>query len=75
MVGLKEKIYLHAEISALVKCRQEGADTIVVARVNSLGDLRMAKPCPICQLAIKEAKISRIFYSTNNGFVRGFQKS
>ncbi len=69
MVGLKEKIYLHAEISALVKCRQEGADTIVVARVNSLGDLRMAKPCPICQLAIKEAGISRVFYSTNSGFV------
>ncbi len=63
-VGLGEKIYLHAEIAALVKCKQE-ADTIIVARVNSQGKLRMAKPCPICELALKEAGISNIFYTEN----------
>jgi tRNA(Arg) A34 adenosine deaminase TadA len=67
-VGLKEKIYLHAEIAALVKCRDE-ADTIIVARVNPQGKLRMARPCPICELALKEAGITHIHYTTNHGFL------
>lgn len=67
-VGLHEKIYLHAEIACLVKCRHE-VDTIVVARVNSQNKLRLAKPCKICQYAIKEAGVSNVYYSTNDGFV------
>ena len=67
-VGLKEKIYLHAEIAALVKCRDE-VDTIIVARVNPQGKLRMARPCPICELALKEAGITNIHYTTNHGFL------
>lgn len=67
-VGLGEKIYLHAEIAALVKCREE-CDTIIVARVNPQHKLRMAKPCPICSLALEEAGISNIHYTTNDGFL------
>jgi len=67
-VGLSEKIFLHAEISALVKCREE-CDTIVVARVNSQDKLRNAKPCKICSLALKEAGIQKIHYSTDDGFM------
>jgi tRNA(Arg) A34 adenosine deaminase TadA len=70
--GLKEKIYLHAEISALVKCREE-CDTIIVARVNPQNKLRMARPCPICELALKEAGITKIHYTTNKGFLYEFQ--
>lgn len=71
-VGLREKIYLHAEIATLVKCREE-CDTIVVARVNPQGKLRMARPCPICELALKEAGISKIHYTTNHGFLYEFK--
>jgi tRNA(Arg) A34 adenosine deaminase TadA len=67
-VGLKEKIYLHAEIAALVKCRED-VDTIIVARVNPQGKLRMARPCPICQLALQEAGITHVHYTTNHGFL------
>ena len=67
-VGLHQKIYLHAEISALVKCREE-CDTIVVARVNPQNKLRMARPCPICELALHEAGITKIHYTTNQGFL------
>ncbi len=70
-VGLGEKIYLHAEIAALVKCREE-CDTIVVARVNPQHKLRMAKPCPICDLALQEAGITKIYYSTDNGFLYNY---
>jgi len=71
-VGLCEKIFLHAEIAALVKCREE-CDTIVVARVNPQGKLRMARPCPICDLALKEAGVSKIHYTTNQGFLYEFK--
>jgi len=73
MVGLSEKIYLHAEISALVKCRSE-ADTIVVARLggHSGNELRNAKPCPICSLALEQAGIEHIYYTTDEGFLYEF---
>ena len=67
-VGLKEKIFLHAEIAALVKCREE-CDTIIVARVNSQNKLRNSRPCPICSLALKQAGVSKVHYSTNDGFL------
>ena len=75
MVGLHEKIYLHAEISALVRCRSE-VDTIVVARLggHSGDELRNAKPCPICSLAIKEAGIQNVIWSSNDGFVFNYNK-
>ncbi len=71
-VGLHEKIFLHAEIAALVKCKEE-CDTIVVARVNPQNKLRMAKPCPICSLALEEAGIHKVYYTTDNGFLYEYQ--
>ena len=67
-VGLYQKIYLHAEIAALIKAKED-ADTIVVSRVDKHGKLRMAKPCPICALALEEAGITNIYYTTNDGFM------
>ncbi len=67
-VGLGEKIYLHAEISALIKCKED-ADTIIVARVNTQDKLRMAKPCPICALALEQEGIKNVYYTTNEGFM------
>jgi len=67
-VGLWQKIYLHSEIHALIKCK-EPVDTIVVARVNPQNKLRNAKPCPICSLAIEESGINHIYYSTDDGFM------
>ena len=44
-----EKIYLHAEIEALVKLRDWGrAYRIVVERYAKNGKPALAKPCPIC---------------------------
>ena len=75
MVGLDEKIYLHAEMSALVKCKSD-VDTIVVARLggHNHDEIRNAKPCPICQLAIKQAGIEHIYYTTDDGFLYQYNK-
>ena len=70
--GLHEKIYLHAEIAALVKCRDD-ADTIIVARINSEGKLRNAKPCPVCAMALEEAGIRNVYYTTDDGFIYEYQ--
>lgn len=57
-VGLPDKQFLHAEIHAIVKCKQlQKAHKIVVMRYDSKGAPRTAKPCPVCQSAIEAAGI------------------
>ena len=63
--GKPESIYLHAELNAIIRSRKQG-HTIIVVRVDKQGNLRMAKPCPICQLAIKSAGIKEVIYSIND---------
>ena len=62
-VGSPEKEFLHAEIAALIRCRGK-AHKIKIVRVDNDGKLKLAKPCPICELAIMRAKIKYIEYST-----------
>jgi tRNA(Arg) A34 adenosine deaminase TadA len=60
-VGLPEKQYLHAEIAAIVKCRDLAkAHKIEVLRVGRDGSFLLAKPCPVCQSAIKASGIKHI---------------
>lgn len=61
--GCSEKQWLHAEISALVKIKHGKPTKIVVIRINRQGELRLAKPCDICMLAIKQAGIDSIEFS------------
>ena len=61
-VGCSEKMYLHAEISALIKCREK-PHKILIERKDRAGNFKLAKPCPICELAIKEAGIKFVEYS------------
>jgi len=56
------RIYLHAEIAALVRCRGTPYK-ISITRTNAKGELVLAKPCDICELAIKEAGIKIVEFS------------
>lgn len=57
-VGLPDKQFLHAEIHAIVRCKQlHRAHRIVVMRFDSVGKPKNAKPCPVCESAIKAAGI------------------
>lgn len=60
--GYHYKVYLHAEIAALVRCKSDGYK-IKIERYNKSGDPLLAKPCEICELAIKEAGIKYIEYT------------
>ena len=67
-VGLREKIFLHAEIAALIKARDD-ADKIIVVRLggHSGNELRMAKPCPICEaFYLRHSGISDVYYSVSH---------
>jgi tRNA(Arg) A34 adenosine deaminase TadA len=61
--GLHHKIFLHAEIAALIKVRNGTPYKIKVERYDNCGNPVLAKPCPICELAIKEAGIKFVEYT------------
>lgn len=60
-VGEPHKVFLHAEVAAIVKCRDlSRAHRIFVARYNRNGEPRLAKPCKLCAGAIGAAGIQLI---------------
>lgn len=66
ITGKPENIFLHAEIHAIIKCRNlRKAHKIFIARHDKKGNPRLAKPCEICQGAIKEAGIKVIEYTVD----------
>jgi deoxycytidylate deaminase len=57
-VGLPQKIFLHAEVHAIVRCKNlQKAHKISIMRFDSKGNPKIAKPCPVCESAIKAAGI------------------
>lgn len=60
-VGRPEKVFLHAEIDAIIRCKDlSRASKILVSRISRKGKYVNAKPCPICQDAIREAGIEQV---------------
>lgn len=60
-VGLPEKQTIHAEISAITRCRDlSRAHKIFVIRYDANGNPVNAKPCPVCMSAISETPIKVI---------------
>lgn len=63
-VGTPDKQYLHAEVAAILKAQKHGKPyKIFVERYNKHGEPMLAKPCPICEMAIKIAGIKRVEYT------------
>jgi len=60
-VGKPDAIFLHAEMDALRKLKDwDRAYKIVVTRYDKIGEPVIAKPCKICNAAIKHAGIKHI---------------
>lgn len=62
-LGEPYKIWLHAEIQAIIRAKGKPVHKIKVARYNRKGEPMNACPCQICQLAIKEAGIKLVEYT------------
>ena len=50
-----DRIYLHAEIDCLNKATKP-IDTMIILRNDKVGNFVSAKPCPVCQTALKGIK-------------------
>lgn len=60
-VGLPHRVFLHAEIDAIIKCKNlKKAHKISVFRFNLNGDPMLAKPCPVCCSALTAVNIHHI---------------
>ena len=66
--GFPHKISLHAELRALISSERP-VTALIVARVDKKGNLKLAKPCGLCQLAIEDHGVEEVWYSTEDGFV------
>ena len=56
--GEPHKVFLHAEVDAIVKCRDlTRAHKIVILRFREDGSPARAEPCKICQSAIMQSGI------------------
>jgi len=63
-VGLPEKIFLHAEIDAIIRCKDlSKAHSIHIFRTGKSGKWLLAKPCLACQRAISLTPISQITHT------------
>jgi tRNA(Arg) A34 adenosine deaminase TadA len=62
--GVNDKIYLHAEIHAISRCRQlNQAYKMVITRFGARGEPRLAKPCEICEEALLHTPIRNVVYT------------
>lgn len=60
-VGEPYKIYIHAEVDAIIRCRAlERAYRISVSRTSRHGKPALARPCAACMRAIQDAGIRQI---------------
>ncbi|MGW6413353.1 deaminase [Streptomyces vinaceus] len=65
----------HAEVSVLRRAPRTAGTTVYVARLNARMRPAMAKPCSRCQLALWEAGVQRVFYTTGAGTIEGLSFS
>lgn len=63
LVGHNERIYLHAEIYAILKAGDKQIYHIEIERKDRQGNYALAKPCPVCMAAIKAYGIQKISWS------------
>lgn len=69
-VGHPNKIYLHAEIAALIQAgtmETNQVHEISIVRLNKKGTFQPSKPCPICMEAIKAFGVKHVVYMNRVG--------
>jgi|SRR5687768_3970180 len=63
--------FIHAEIDAIIKSKSNlNGAFIYISRQTCNGELGMCRPCPACMEAIRESGISRVYYTSNEGYER-----
>ena len=66
---------LHAELGAILgmdRTKTQGA-TVYVARINSDGERRMSKPCPMCEAAMRHVGVKKVVYTDRDGTIESMR--
>jgi tRNA(Arg) A34 adenosine deaminase TadA len=71
LVGMPDRIYLHAEIDALVRAGGP-VHTMVVTRVGKSGAPLPSRPCAICRRALSRAGVRRVYYVNDAGKITSY---
>ena len=66
--GSESRIYLHAELDSIIRARNGCPHAIYIARAKGAGnsgyiERGIAKPCPACERAIRDAGIREVHYT------------
>ena len=59
----EEKMFIHAELSAMLRCRDKEIHTIYVARVLKDDTISLARPCAACMKALKAFGVEKVIYT------------
>lgn len=62
-VGQPKKIYLHAELDAIIKAKGIPIHTLKIFRIGKSGQYLNAAPCVICRSAIKQFGITHVIHT------------
>lgn len=70
--GRKNMDSLHAEVAAIKKAdkNKHKGGTIIVGRRNRRGELALAKPCKYCEAYMKKMGIKKVWYSSDDGWMK-----
>ena len=68
-VGLPKKIYLHAEVQSLLRCKDTQPYKLTIERYDDKGGPALAKPCPVCVEAIKAWGVCVVEYTSPEGWI------
>jgi tRNA(Arg) A34 adenosine deaminase TadA len=63
LCGKPDSIFLHAEVAALLKCGLRRPYSIHVERYKQDGRPGLAKPCIICETALKHWGVKEVRYT------------
>ncbi len=61
------KIWIHAELAAVLDSGRKNIDSILVQRFHNNGNPANAMPCPTCQEMLKAFGVRLIKYTTEEG--------
>ena len=64
-----DKIYLHAEVQALLKAGDRNVHSVLVQRFNAKGEPALAKPCKVCSKALKMYGVKVVRYTSEDGII------
>ena len=59
----EEKMFLHAELQAVLRSRDKEIHTIYVARVLKDDTISLAKPCKACSQMLKSFGVQKVIYT------------